>query len=129
VGIISKRFQEIIAMKKRGQADRGLRQAALECLYQAYLQEGLYRGVVSKKSLSAELGAEGAVLERNLEYLLDRGLIRMHKIEDLISITTEGVDWLETDTEAVPAGIISSLERIESLLKALLKESRDAKKP
>ncbi|OGF98394.1 MAG: hypothetical protein A2Z86_05540 [Candidatus Glassbacteria bacterium GWA2_58_10] len=116
-------------MKKRGQADRGLRQSALESLYRAYLQEGLYRGVVSKKSLSAELGAEGAVLERNLEYLLDRGLIRMHKIEDLISITTEGVDWLETDTEAVPAGIISSLERIESLLKALLKESRDAKKP
>ena len=116
-------------MKKRGQADRALRQAALESLYRAYLQEGLYRGVVSKKSLSAELGAAGADLERNLEYLLDRGLIRMHKIEDLISITTEGVDWLETDTEAVPAGIISSLERIEKLLEALLKVSGDDKKP
>ncbi len=100
--------------------DRDLRRSLLARLYQAYMDEGLYRGVVAKKELSREFGADGVVLERNLEYLLERKLIRMHKIEDLISITPEGIDWLE-DTGRSGAGESAEiLGRIEKLLEKIL---------
>ena len=102
------------------QDDRTLRQALLTRLYRAYLDEGLYRGVVSKKELSNEFGAEGVVLERNLEYLLERDLIRMHKIEDLISISTEGIDWLESDSGLGSPESVEILARIEKLLGKIL---------
>ncbi|HUU30129.1 MAG TPA: hypothetical protein VM123_20180 [archaeon] len=110
-----------------GQSDRALREAILNRLYQAFLEEGLYRGVVSKKTISLEFEAQGVLLERNLEYLLDRGFIRMHKIEDLISITTEGIDWIETGVSATRSGIAASLGSIEQLLQSILKALGDKK--
>jgi len=108
-------------LPKTGCNDPVLRRAILDRLYQAYLEEGLYRGVVSKKKLAEQLQAEGVVLERNLEYLLERGLIRMHKIEDLISITTEGVDYLEEASGQVPSTELQTyLARIEKLLADIL---------
>jgi len=103
-------------------SDRNLRQAVMQRLYRAFLEDGLYRGVVSKKSLAQELGTEGIVLERNLEYLLDRGVISMHKIEDLISITTKGIDWIEHSASAssTPLDEIDILKKIEKLLKSIL---------
>jgi len=109
-------------MKKNKQSERDLRRAILERLYQQYLREGLYRGVVSKKTLSEEFNAEGVMLERNLEYLLERDFIRMHKIEDLISITTEGIDWMETGSNTTGSEIAASLGRIEKLLAAILEK-------
>ncbi len=100
--------------------DRTLRRALLARLYRAYLDEGLYRGVVPKKELSREFGAEGVVLERNLEYLLERKLIRMHKIEDLISITTEGIDWVENTSGSSSEQSVELLARIEKLLEKIL---------
>jgi hypothetical protein len=102
--------------------DRSLRQALLARLYQAYLDEGLYRGVVGKKELSGEFEAGGVVLERNLEYLLERKLIRMHKIEDLVSITTEGIDWVENSGGSGTGGSIEVLVRIEKLLEKILSQ-------
>ena len=107
-------------MTKGTRSDRDLRSALLNRLYQQYIQEGLYRGVVSKKTLSEEFNAQGVLLERNLEYLLERGFIRMHKIEDLVSITTEGIDWLETGGNTAISEIVSSLGRVEKLLAAIL---------
>lgn len=107
-------------MTKDTCSDRDLRNAVLSRLYQQYIQEGLYRGVVSKKILSEEFKAQGVLLERNLEYLLERGFIRMHKIEDLISITTKGIDWLETGGNAAGSEALASLGRIEKLLAAIL---------
>lgn len=107
-------------MTKNTRSDRDLRSALLNRLYQQYIQEGLYRGVVSKKTLSEEFNAQGVLLERNLEYLLERGFIRMHKIEDLVSITTEGIDWLETGGNTAISEIVSSLGRVEKLLAAIL---------
>ena len=107
-------------MTKSTRSDRDLRSAILNRLYQQYIQEGLYRGVVSKKTLSEEFNAQGVLLERNLEYVLERGFIRMHKIEDLISITTEGIDWLETGGNTAISEIVSSLGRVEKLLAAIL---------
>ena len=109
-------------MAKEGvpENDRSLRQALLARLYRAYLDEGLYRGVVGKKELSREFGAEGVMLERNLEYLLERRLIRMHKIEDLISITTEGIDWVENKSTAIADETLELLGRIEKLLEKIL---------
>ncbi|MBN2290456.1 MAG: hypothetical protein JXQ83_14070 [Candidatus Glassbacteria bacterium] len=104
--------------------DRGLRSALLARLYRAYLEEGLYRGVIAKKELSRELGAQGVVLERNLEYLLERRLIRMHKIEDLISITTEGIDWVENRGAADSS--VALLGRIEKLLEKILSRLEEA---
>lgn len=103
-------------------SDRDLRSAILKRLYQQYIQEGLYRGVVSKKILSGEFDARGVLLERNLEYLLERGFIRMHKIEDLISITTEGIDWLEKGDNTGSREMVASLGRIEKLLTAILEK-------
>ena len=100
--------------------DRALRRALLTRLYRAYLDEGLYRGVIPKKELAREFGAEGVVLERNLEYLLERKLIRMHKIEDLISITTEGIDWVENTSVSSPEQSVEILTRIEKLLEKIL---------
>lgn len=98
-------------------AELELRRKVMENLYDAYRQDGLYRGVVGRKNLAAELQCENIALERNLEYLLDRGLIRMHKIEDLISISTQGIDYLEHGRVEDPASrIADSLERIEKLL-------------
>ncbi|MEA2063152.1 MAG: hypothetical protein U9P14_05600 [Gemmatimonadota bacterium] len=109
--------------KEMTATDRDFRRSLLERLYRAYLEEGLYRGVIGKKYLSAEMEASNITLERNLEYLLDRGFIRMHKIEDLISITPDGIDWLEESVDA-PAGraseTIQVLGRIEKLLEAIL---------
>ena len=97
-----------------------LRAKVMDRLYAAYRDEGLYRGVVSRKDIAAELGCENIALERNLEYLLDRGLIRMHKIEDLISISTQGIDYLEQGAGKDPASrIANSLERIEKLLSGI----------
>ncbi len=107
-------------MTKGTRSDRDLRSAILNRLYQQYIQEGLYRGVVSKKTLSEEFNAQGVLLERNLEYVLERGFIRMHKIEDLVSITTEGIDWLETGGNTDISEIVSSLGRVEKLLAAIL---------
>ncbi len=107
-------------MTKSTRSDRDLRSAILNRLYQQYIQEGLYRGVVSKKTLSEEFNAQGVLLERNLEYVLERGFIRMHKIEDLVSITTEGIDWLETGGNTAISEIVSSLGRVEKLLAAIL---------
>ena len=107
-------------MTKSTRSDRDLRSAILNRLYQQYIQEGLYRGVVSKKTLSEEFNAQGVLLERNLEYVLERGFIRMHKIEDLISITTEGIDWLETGGNTAISEVVSSLGRVEKLLAAIL---------
>jgi len=102
--------------------DRDLRTAILKRLYRQYIHEGLYRGVVSKNTLSEEFSAQGVLLERNLEYLLERGFIRMHKIEDLISITTQGVDWLEKETGTESSEVAASLGRIEKLLAAILEK-------
>ncbi len=101
--------------------DSQLRGNILERLYDAYCQDGLYRGVVSKKELGKQLAVSVPVLERNLEYLLDRELIRMHKIEDLISISTSGIDTIESGHDE-PQGIRveKSLERIENLLTGIL---------
>ena len=107
-------------MTKGTRSDRDLRSTILNRLYQQYIQEGLYRGVVSKKTLSEEFNAQGVLLERNLEYLLERGFIRMHKIEDLISITTKGIDWLEAGANAGSSEVSASLGRIEKLLAAIL---------
>lgn len=107
-------------MTKGTRSDRDLRSAILNRLYKQYIQEGLYRGVVSKKTLSEEFNAQGILLERNLEYLLERGFIRMHKIEDLVSITTEGIDWLETEGNTTGSEVVASLGRIEKLLAAVL---------
>ncbi len=107
-------------MTKSTRSDRDLRSAILNRLYQQYIQEGLYRGVVSKKTLSEEFNAQGVLLERNLEYVLERGFIRMHKIEDLISITTEGIDWLETGGNTAISEVVFSLGRVEKLLAAIL---------
>jgi hypothetical protein len=93
-------------------------------LYQAFLDEGLYRGVVSKKTFATEFKVEGVILERNLEYLLDRGLIRMHKIEDLISITTGGIDLLDTEESSPHSEVSASLFEIERLLSAILEALR-----
>ncbi len=105
-----------------GQAsDSDLRGEMLVRLYEAYRAEGLYRGVVSRKELGKKLGVSTAVLERNLEYLLDRELIRMHKIEDLISISTAGIDCIESGGEEPPGRRIEqALERIEKLLTSIL---------
>jgi hypothetical protein len=103
-----------------GQTDRVRREAILERLYRAYLEEGLYRGVASRKDLGREFGIEGPALERNLEYLQERGLIRMHKIEDLVSITTGGVDWMENPALREPDSSAETLARIEKLLEAIL---------
>lgn len=103
-------------------SDSELRREILARLYEAYRAEGLYRGVVAKKELGEQFGGGAtAVLERNLEYLLDRGLIRMHKIEDLISISTTGIDCIESG-ESQPPGrrIEQALERIEKLLTNIL---------
>jgi len=103
--------------------DPALRRAILEKLYEAYVEEGLYRGVLSKKKISEQLGAEGIVLDRNLEYLLERNLIRMHKIEDLLSITTTGVDYLEKPSSGPGSDEASSyLARIEKLLADILEK-------
>ena len=107
-----------------GQAsDSKLRREVLEHLYEAYRAEGLYRGVVASKELAKQLGIPAAVLERNLEYLLECELIRMHKIEDLISISTTGIDCIESD-ESEPPGhrIEQALERIEKLLTGILEK-------
>ncbi|MEA1996529.1 MAG: hypothetical protein U9N45_02780 [Gemmatimonadota bacterium] len=116
-------------MEEKGQKDRALRELILGRLYETYLEEGLYRGVVSKKSLLEEFKAKGVLLERNLEYILERGLIRMHKIEDLISITTEGIDWVEGGGSSLPPEVSSLIGRIERLLQAILErlESNDKK--
>ena len=84
--------------------DSSLRRLVMEKLYEAYRAEGLYRGVVPKKELGKQLSITGAELERNLEYLLDRELIRMHKIEDLISMTTNGIDAVERGEYDRPDG-------------------------
>ena len=109
-------------MAKGKSSDRDLRTSILKRLYQQYIQEGLYRGVVSKKTLSEEFNAQGVLLERNLEYMLERGFIRMHKIEDLVSITTEGIDWLEKEANAKSSKVAASLSRIEKLLAAILEK-------
>ena len=109
-------------MAKGKTSDRDLRTSILERLYQQYMQEGLYRGVVSKKTLSEEFNAHGVLLERNLEYLFERGFIRMHKIEDLVSITTEGIDWLEEETNVKGLEVADTLSRIEELLAAILEK-------
>ncbi len=103
-------------------SDSDLRREILEQLYEAYRKDGLYRGVVARKELSKQFGVPAPVLERNLEYLLDRELIRMHKIEDLISISTTGIDCIESE-ESEPPGrrIEQALERIEKLLTNILK--------
>jgi hypothetical protein len=105
-----------------GQAsDSQLRQDMLGRLYEAYRAEGIYRGVVAKKELGKQFGLSAAVLERNLEYLLDRELIRMHKIEDLISITTSGIDCIESGDDQPPGRRVEqALERIEKLLASIL---------
>ncbi|HLA40784.1 MAG TPA: hypothetical protein VJ417_12355 [Candidatus Glassbacteria bacterium] len=108
-------------MARAGLDDPSLRRAILDSLYKAYLEEGLYRGVVSKKKLGKALGAAGVQLERNLEYLLERDLIRMHKIEDLISITTTGIDFLEKTTGQPGQDELQAwLARIEKLLADIL---------
>ena len=109
-------------MHQKGKSDRQLREAILGRLYERFLEEGLYRGVVSKKTLSREFNAEGVLLERNLEYLLERGFIRMHKIEDLISITTEGIDWVETSDRSLTSELADSLGRIAKLLESILEK-------
>ena len=109
-------------MTKGKSSDRDLRNSILRRLYQQYIHEGLYRGVVSKKTLSEEFNAQGVLLERNLEYLLEQGFIRMHKIEDLISITTVGIDWLEKEANAKSSEVAASLGRIEKLLAAILEK-------
>jgi hypothetical protein len=102
-------------------SDSQLRQDMLGRLYEAYRAEGLYRGVVAKKELGKELGVSAAVLERNLEYLLESELIRMHKIEDLISISTSGIDSIESgDNEPPGLKVEQALERIEKLLTRIL---------
>ena len=104
-------------------SDSDIRRAILDRLYEAFRTEGLYRGVVSKKVIGAECGAQGVVLERNLEYLLDLELIRMHKIEDLISISTRGIDYLECEQYRSPAqDVTDSLARIENLLADILEQ-------
>ncbi|MCE5270646.1 hypothetical protein LLH00_05120 [bacterium] len=95
--------------------DRALRNDILARLYAAWQAEGLYRGVLSRKALATELRLENQTLERNLEYLLERGLVRMHKIEDLVSITPDGIDRVET------GGAPGGPERIEALLARLEK--------
>jgi hypothetical protein len=109
--------------------ERALREAVLKRLYLAFLEEGLYRGVVSKKDLSSEFKAEGVVLERNLEYLLEKGLIRMHKIEDLISITPEGIDLMETGEARGLSEVAASLARIEKLLRSILEAMKKGNRP
>ena len=100
--------------------DKDLRATLLRRLYRAYLEEGLYRGVVSKKSLGEDTGLEGIALDRNLEYLIERGYIRLHKIEDLVSITPDGVDRVEQRGGTAQERLIKLLERIERLLSELL---------
>jgi len=101
--------------------DRALRQAILTRLYAAWQAEGLYRGVISRKTLATELHLEGQALERNLEYLLERGLVRMHKIEDLVSITPDGIDRVESGAAAgVPERIEALLTRLEGILGRIL---------
>ncbi len=102
-------------------SDSDLRREILARLYEAYRRDGLYRGVVASKELGKQSGIPAAALERNLEYLLDRQLIRMHKIEDLISISTTGIDCIESG-ESQPPGrrIEQALERIEKLLTNIL---------
>jgi len=109
--------------------ERALREAVLKRLYLAFLEEGLYRGVVSKKDLSSELKAKGIILERNLEYLLEKGLIRMHKIEDLISITPEGIDLMETGEARGLSEVAASLARIEKLLRSILEAMKKGNRP
>ena len=116
-------------MNEKVRNERALREAVLKRLYLAFLEEGLYRGVVSKKDLSSEFKAEGVVLERNLEYLLEKGLIRMHKIEDLISITPEGIDLMETGESRGLSEVAASLARIEKLLRSILETVKRGNRP
>ncbi len=116
-------------MNEKVRNERALREAVLKRLYLAFLEEGLYRGVVSKKDLSSEFKAEGVVLERNLEYLLEKGLIRMHKIEDLISITPEGIDLMETGEARGLSEVAASLARIEKLLRSILETVKRGNRP
>lgn len=107
-------------MSESRMTDIELRAAVLRRLYRAYREEGLYRGVVSGKALGEELAVDGIALERNLEYLIERGQIRMHKIEDLVSITPDGVDCVEQRDGSPQERLICILERIERLLAGLL---------
>ena len=107
-------------MNENAGTDIELRRKILDRLYRAYREEGLYRGVVSRKVLARELELSGVELERNLEYLLERGLIRMHKIEDLVSITPDGIDRAESRPDQGNERIADSLEKIGSLLEKLL---------
>lgn len=97
-------------MNQSTENDCILREAVLKRLYRAWQEEGLYRGVASRKDLAEELEVQPQALERNLEYLLERGFIRMHKIEDLVSITPDGIDRVETD------GVQNQAARIEAVL-------------
>ena len=108
--------------------DRELRRRIMDRLYEAWRAEGLYRGVVGRRDLAAELDAVGVELERNLEYLQDMGLVRMHKIEDLLSITTAGIDYLESGGSGGDPAMLAleSLGRIEDLLGRILRRLEKA---
>ena len=100
--------------------DKKIREILLARLYSSYLSEGLYRGVISLKEIARELEIDSHTLERNIEYLLDRNLVRMHKIEDLVSISPDGVDWVESPAkQGSDSKVLESLERIEKLLEAI----------
>ena len=92
-------------------------------LYDSYLSEGLYRGVVSLKELARELEIDSHILERNIEYLLERNLVRMHKVEDLVSITPDGIDRVETNEDTgSELKMLEILARIETILSAVEKK-------
>jgi DNA-binding MarR family transcriptional regulator len=102
------------------ETDRVLREAVLNRLHRAWQEEGLYRGVASRKDLAADLDVHPQALERNLEYLLERGFIRMHKIEDLVSITPDGIDRVETGGgQAQAARIEAVLIQLEQILQRI----------
>ncbi len=100
--------------------DRLRRQQILEALYRAYRENGLYRAVVSRRELAEGLGLAPVELERNLDYLLDRGLVNLHRLEELVSITTAGIDRLESGGSAESSPLTESLGKIERLLERIL---------
>lgn len=107
-------------MNQSPESDRILRESILNRLYRAWQEEGLYRGVASRKDMAVELEVQPQALERNLEYLLERGFVRMHKIEDLVSITPDGIDRVETGSVQNQAARIEAvLVRLEQVLQRI----------